>query len=144
MAIKRLNKNDIIRGRIMDGIAEHFGNSVIGVYDKKLRVEIIDEETGDVIQFSVAPVVHKELVDPEDCDEYITTDEKIKLYEESLKKNTPSPKVKKSKDKVKTDSEKVVEAEFNFDEKPKAKVETPVISQAEQDNLDKIMAELDF
>lgn len=96
MSIKRLNKNDIVRGRIMDDIAEFFGGSVLGVYDKKLRVEVIDDE-GNIIQFSIAPVVHKDLIEPDECDEYVTTDEKIRVYEESLKKNAPKETKKKGK-----------------------------------------------
>lgn len=99
MAIKRLNKNDILRGRIMDEIAAHFGTSVLGLYDKKLRIEMISEE-GEVYQFSIAPTVHKELVDEAECDPYLTTDEKIKSYEETLqnkgnKKNEDKKSTKK-------------------------------------------------
>lgn len=82
---KRLNKNDIVRSRIMDSLAEQYGNSVLGMYDGKLRVELIDDE-GLVIQFSIAPIVHKSLVEEDQCDPYITTDDKIKEYQDSLSK----------------------------------------------------------
>lgn len=93
--IGRLNKNDVLRGRIFDDLVEHFGASTLGMYEGKLRIEIIDDETGEVIQFSLAPVVHKSLVDEEECDKYVTTDEKIAMFQASLKKN--EVKEKKSK-----------------------------------------------
>lgn len=85
--IGRLNKNDIVRGKIFDGLVEHFSSSVLGMYEGKLRIEIIDDETGEVIQFSLAPIVHKTLVDEEECDEYVTIENKIQEYQASLKKN---------------------------------------------------------
>lgn len=76
----RLNKNDIVRGKLLDQLAEYFGESVLGVYRGKLRVEIIDEE-GEVIQFSIAPTVHKTLVDEAECDKYIPIAKKIQIYQ---------------------------------------------------------------
>lgn len=96
--IGRLNKNDITRGRIFDDLVEHFGGSVLGMYEGKLRVEIIDDETGDVVQFSLAPVVHKTLVEEEECDEYVSIEEKIQQYQASLKKNEVKDKKKKEKE----------------------------------------------
>lgn len=83
---KRLNKNDVLRFKIIDEIAAHYDNSVLGYYDGKLRVELIDEE-GEVVQFSIAPILHKTLVDESECEPYINIEERIKLYQESLKKN---------------------------------------------------------
>ena len=92
--IGRLNKNDIVRGRIFDDLVEYFGNSVLGMYEGKLRVEIIDDETGEIVQFSLAPVVHKSLVDEEECDQYVPIEEKIEQYQSSLKKNEVKEKKK--------------------------------------------------
>ena len=75
--IGRLNKNDIVRGRIFDDLVEYFGNSVLVMYEGKLRVEIIDDETGEIVKFSLAPVVHKTLVDEEERDKYMPIKEKI-------------------------------------------------------------------
>ena len=92
--IGRLNKNDIVRGRTFDDLVEYFGNSVLGMYEGKLRVEIIDDETGEIVQFSLAPVVHKSLVDEEECDQYVPINEKIEQYQSSLKKNEVKEKKK--------------------------------------------------
>ena len=92
--IEGLNKNDIVRGRIFDDLVEYFGNSVLGMYEGKLRVEIIDDETGEIVQFSLAPVVHKSLVDEEECDQYVPINEKIEQYQSSLKKNEVKEKKK--------------------------------------------------
>lgn len=95
--IGRLNKNDIIRGRIFDDLVEYFGNSVLGIYEGKLRVEIIDDETDEIVQFSLAPVVHKTLVEEEECDKYVPIAEKIQEYQASLKKNEEKEAKKKKK-----------------------------------------------
>ena len=52
--IGRLNKNDIVRGKIFDDLVEYFGNSVLGMYEGKLRVEIIDDETGKTLNGSTS------------------------------------------------------------------------------------------
>lgn len=140
--IKRMNKNDIVRGRIMDDIAKQFGESVLGLYDGKLRVEIVDEETGEIIQFSVAPIIHKELIDEVECDEYLTVDEKITLFNDSLKKNAPQ-KQKKRKSKVVVEAVKT--GEFNFDEQTDKKSKEDVEKEQrdrEQENVDALMKEL--
>ena len=64
------------------------------MYEGKLRVEIIDDETDEVVQFSLAPVVHKTLVDEEECDQYVPIKEKIEQYQSSLKKNEVKEKKK--------------------------------------------------
>ena len=93
--IGRLNKNDMVRGRIFDDLVEYFGNSVLGVYEGKLRIEIIDEETDEVVQFSLAPIVHKTLVEEDECDKYIPIKDKVEQYQASLKKNEVKEKKKK-------------------------------------------------
>ena len=151
MAIKRLNKNDIIRGRIFDTIANVYGGSVLGFYEGKLRIEIVNEETGEIIQFSVAPTIHKSLVDEEECDKYVDVDTRIAEYQASLKKNEEKePKKKKpavkKKEVVKKETApaEVMVEEFNFDE-PVAKPKTTApVSLDEQNKLDALMAELGF
>ena len=129
---KRLNKNDIIRGRIFDDIASQFSNSVLGMYDGKLRIEIIDDETGEVIQFSLAPVVHKSLVEEADCEKYISIDDRIAEYQSELKKNETKSK-KKKKEKVKDIEPTKEETTI----KPKEVIES--ISLKEQEELDNLM-----
>lgn len=153
---KRLNKNDITRGRIFDKLAEIYGTSVLGFYDGKLRIEIIEEETGEVIQFSLAPVVHKTLIDEVECDPYVSTDDRIAEYQASLKKTETKKSSKSKKTKEVVAKEKKVEVipveEFNFDEpvvqepvEEKKPVATePVISVDEQARLDTLMEELGF
>lgn len=147
MAVKRLNKNDIIRGRIFDKVAEIYGASVLGFYEGKLRIEIVNEETGEIVQFSIAPTIHKTLVDEEECEKYVNTDTRIAEYQASLKKNEDKVKPKKkSTEKKKTDttvSEVVVE-EFNFDSAPAPQKKADSVSKNEQEKLDALMAELGF
>lgn len=137
MAVRRMNRNDITRGRIFDQLAEQFGGSVLGMYDNKLRIEIIDDE-GKVFQFSLTPVVHKDLVEESECQPYINTDEKIKMHEETLVKNEPKTKKKKkttSPGKINQDNvAAVVEA---------AKSVLPTLSKEEEiQKLDSLMSEL--
>lgn len=108
---KRLNKTDIARGKIFDQIAGLYGNSVLGFYDGKLRIELIDEETGEVIQFSIAPVMNKTLVDESECEPYRTIDERIEEYQSSLKKNDEKNKKTSKKKEEEKVEEKVPETE---------------------------------
>ena len=144
--VRRLNKNDIIRGRIFDTIAGVYGSSVLGFYEGKLRIEIIDEETGEVIQFSIAPTVHKTLVDDSECDAYVDTDTRITEYQASLKKNEEKKPKKKKEPKTKAAPKKessapvvITPLEFNFDEPAPA---PKTVSVDEQSKLDALMAEL--
>ena len=143
---RRLNKNDIIRGRIFDTIAGVYGSSVLGFYEGKLRIEIIDEETGEVIQFSIAPTVHKTLIDDRECDAYVDTDTRIAEYQASLKKNEVKKPKKKKEPKTKAAPKKessapavITPLEFNFDEPAPA---PKTVSADEQLKLDALMAEL--
>lgn len=143
---RRLNKNDIIRGRIFDTIAGVYGSSVLGFYEGKLRIEIIDEETGEVIQFSIAPTVHKTLIDDSECDAYVDTDTRIAEYQASLKKNEVKKPKKKKEPKTKATPKKessapavITPLEFNFDEPAPA---PKTVSADEQLKLDALMAEL--
>ena len=143
---RRLNKNDIIRGRIFDTIAGVYGSSVLGFYEGKLRIEIIDEETGEVIQFSIAPTVHKTLIDDSECDAYVDTDTRIAEYQASLRKNEVKKPKKKKEPKTKVAPKKessapavITPLEFNFDEPTPA---PKTVSADEQLKLDALMAEL--
>ena len=143
---RRLNKNDIIRGRIFDTIAGVYGSSVLGFYEGKLRIEIIDEETGEVIQFSIAPTVHKTLIDDSECDAYVDTDTRIAEYQASLRKNEVKKPKKKKEPKTKATPKKessapevITPLEFNFDEPAPA---PKTVSADEQSKLDALMAEL--
>ncbi|MEG0153161.1 MAG: hypothetical protein RR744_08300, partial [Cellulosilyticaceae bacterium] len=136
-AVKRMNRNDITRGRIFDQLTEQFGGSVLGMYDNKLRIEVIDDE-GKVFQFSLTPVVHKDLVEESDCEPYVCTDERIRLHEETLAKNAPKPKKKKkttSPGKINQDNiAAVVEAAKNV---------LPTLSKEEEiQKLDSLMSDL--
>jgi hypothetical protein len=53
---KKLVKPNVLRGQIFDKLAAAFGDSVLGVYENKLRVEIIDED-GNVIDKSTGQIV---------------------------------------------------------------------------------------
>ena len=143
---RRLNKNDIIRGRIFDTIAGVYGSSVLGFYEGKLRIEIIDEETGEVIQFSIAPTVHKTLIDDSECDAYVDTDTRIAEYQASLRKNEVKKPKKKKEPKTKVAPKKessapavITPLEFNFDGPARA---PKTVSADEQSKLDALMAEL--
>ena len=134
---KRLNKNDIIRGRIFDTVANVYGSSVLGFYEGKLRIEIIDDETGEVIQFSIAPTIHKTLVDEAECDPYLDTDARIAEYQATLKKNED----KKTKTKIKGKKKDTTELAIDKDTKCE-KENQKTISEDEQNKLDALMAEL--
>lgn len=94
MATKRIVKPNILRGKIFDKLAECFGESVLGMYDGKLRIEWIDEDTGEVVQFSLAPVIHKTLVEEDECDPLVPIAEQIATYEAAK----AAKKTKKAKD----------------------------------------------
>lgn len=142
---KRLNKNDIIRGKIFDTLAEVYGTSVLGFYEGKLRIEIIDDETDEVIQFSLAPTIHKTLIDDTECDPYVSIEDRIAEYQSSLKKNEekkPKSKKKASPKKEVAVPETIPVEEFNFDSIPAPKVEVSTVSADEQSKLDALMSEL--
>ena len=99
--VKRLVKPNEVRGTVLDKIAGAFGDSVLGMYDGGLRVEILDKE-GNVVQFTVKPVIHKTLVSVEECDALIPIDTQMKEYEATLAaRNTKkdSSKAAPAKDK---------------------------------------------
>ena len=134
---KRLNKNDIIRGRIFDTVANVYGSSVLGFYEGKLRIEIIDDETGEVIQFSVAPIIHKTLIDEAECDPYLDTDARIAEYQATLKKNEGKKTKTKTKEKKKDATEQTTDKEIEGENQNQK-----TLSEDEQNKLDALMAEL--
>ena len=81
--VKRLVKPNEVRGTVLDKIAGAFGDSVLGMYDGGLRIEILDKE-GNVVQFTVKPVIHKALVSAEECDPLVPIDTQMKEYEAAL------------------------------------------------------------
>ena len=87
MSRQRLNKNDILRSKLTDQLAKVYGNSLLGLYEDKLRIEIITEE-GEVVQFSLMPIVHRDLVDESQCEPYVNTKEKVLRYNELLLKRS--------------------------------------------------------
>ena len=76
------------------------GTCTMGIdrLDAETMAEILgheyNDETDEVVQFSLAPVVHKSLVDEEECDQYVPIKEKIEQYQSSLKKNEVKEKKK--------------------------------------------------
>ncbi len=138
---KRLNKNDVLRGRIFDSIAEIYGGSVLGFYEGKIRIEVIDEETGEIVQFSLSPTIHKTLVDEIECDRYVDTDTRIAEHQLSLaQKEKPKKGKGKSKSKVVAADTEIKVEEFNF-EAPKEK-ELVKVSVEENDLLNSLMSDL--
>lgn len=75
----KIVKPNQVRGQIFDKLAECFGDSTLGMYDGKLRFEIVDD-AGEVIQFSLAPVIHKALVDETECDELVPIADQMAEY----------------------------------------------------------------
>ena len=133
----KTTKPNVVRGQIFDAIATAFGNSVLGMYDGKLRIEILNE-VGQPVQFSLAPVVHKTLIDEAECDELVPIEEQLKNYENQTKTKT------KAKAKAKTSSKKeetkVTEGEQPSEQTPESEV---ALSGEEQAKLDKLNALLD-
>ena len=128
----KLTKPNLLRGQIFDKLSETFGDSVLGMYDGKLRVEILNE-IGEPVQFSLAPVVHKTLIDEEECDKLVPIQEQVEAYDKAQQTKT------KTKDKAKTKAKTETKAE-ETQVFPTEKVE---LSQEEQDKLDKLNALLD-
>ena len=132
----KLTKPNLLRGQIFDKLAETFGDSVLGMYDGKLRIEILNE-AGEPIQFSLAPVVHKTLIDEEECDELIPIQEQVEAYDKAQETKTKDKPKTATKPKTKTKTESKAEAA------PIVPAEKVELSQEEQDKLDKLNALLD-
>jgi hypothetical protein len=126
----KLVKPNVTRGRIFDKIAETFGGSVLGMYDGKLRIEILDENDSP-IQFSLAPVIHKTLVEEEECDKLIPIDDQIAAYNAAVaakattksnasdKKDKPAPADDSSTNATGTVNVNKVPIEVSADEQAK-------------------------
>ena len=126
----KLTKPNVLRGQIFDKLAEAFGDSVLGMYDGKLRIEIINED-GEPIQFSLAPVVHKVLIDEEECDDLVPIQEQVEAYEKAQSA--------KAKTKTKTKAEEKAEESVVTS----VPAEEVVLTEEEQNKLDKLNALLD-
>lgn len=133
----KLVKPNKLRGQIFDKLAECFGDSVLGMCEGKLRVEVITED-GEVVQFSLAPVVHKTLVEEDECDKYVPIADQIAAYEAAQGAKTAANVAKKDKTtKKETPVEKEAVITIPADE-------TPVeISEEEQKKLDELSNMLD-
>lgn len=134
MATKKIVKPNILRGKIFDKLAECFGESVLGMYDGKLRIEWIDEVTGEVVQFSLAPVVHKTLVEEDECDQLVPIAEQIATYDAAKAAADAEKGTKKTK-KAKKDQD-----DFPVIESiPAVPVELTDEEQAKLDDLNKLL-----
>jgi len=140
----KLTKPNYTRGQIFDRLAACFGTSVLGMYDGKLRVEIIDGE-GTVIQFSLAPVIHKANVEEEECDELIPIEDQLSAYESAQSVKTASNIAKKDAKVKSTAKSKAAKGTFET-ASPKAEAAQVVpieITDEERENLDKLNASLE-
>ena len=136
----KLVKPNKLRGQIFDKLAECFGDSVLGMCEGKLRVEVITEE-GEVVQFSLAPVVHKTLVEEDECDKYVAIADQIATYEAAQGAKTAANVAKKDKAAAKTTKETPVDKEAVITIPVE---EAPVeISEEEQKKLDELSNMLD-
>lgn len=131
----KLVKPNKLRGQIFDKLAECFGDSVLGMCEGKLRVEVITDD-GEVVQFSLAPVVHKTLVEEEECDKYVAIAEQVAAYEVAQGAKTAANVAKKDKAAAKTTKEAPVdkEAVINIP----ADTASVEISAEEQKKLDEL------
>lgn len=146
----KIVKPNVVRGQIFDKIAEAYGNSVLGMYDGKLRMEIIDDD-GNVVQFSLAPVIHKTLVEEEECDDLIPIDEQMEAYNKAIEeKEAAKAAAKEEKAKAKatkktSTAKKVVETKAT--EVPTIKTVPPskeiVLSDEEQAKIDELSVMLE-
>jgi hypothetical protein len=91
----KIVKPNVVRGQIFDQLAACFGESTLGMYDGKLRFEIMNDE-GEVIQFSLAPVIHKSLVDETECDVLVPVAEQIAEYEAAVAAKNADAQAKKA------------------------------------------------
>ncbi len=134
----KLTKPNVLRGQIFDKLAETFGDSVLGMYDGKLRIEILNE-AGEPVQFSLAPVVHKNLIDEEECDGLVPIEEQVLAYNKAQE----SKKTKTKTDTSKKDTPSKKKEQKEEDATPNIPVAEVELSQEEQDKLDKLNALLD-
>lgn len=140
---KKVTKPNTLRGQIFDKLAETFGTSVLGMYEGKLRIEILNDD-GEPVQFSLAPVVHKNLVDEEECDELVPITEQVAAYEAVLAEKEKERAEKKAATEAKKQKQKK-----NKEKGTTAVVDTPVeaveveLTEEEKDKLDKLSATLD-
>lgn len=63
---KKPNQNEIARAQVYERIAEALSDGLVGMYDKKLRVDY-ERPDGEQIQFAVALTVSKKPVSASEC-----------------------------------------------------------------------------
>lgn len=93
----RLIKPDLSRGLVFDKLVEAFGEQVLGMYEGNLRIETIDDETGDINQFSIKVTKGKTLIDDVECDEYTPINVQLEEYEKAVANKLAQAEAKKAK-----------------------------------------------
>lgn len=92
----KLVKPNYTRGQIFDRLAACFGTSVLGMYEGKLRIELMDD-AGEVLQFSLAPVIHKTNVEEVECDKLVSIEDQMGAYEAAQTVKSSENEAKKAK-----------------------------------------------
>lgn len=95
----RLIKPDLSRGQVFDKLVKSFGDQVLGMYEGNLRIETIDDETGDICQFSIKVTKGKTLIDDIECDAYIPINSQLEMYEKAVAAKLAEAEAKKAKKK---------------------------------------------
>lgn len=93
----RLIKPDLSRGLVFDKLVEAFGDQVLGMYEGNLRIETIDDETGEINQFSIKVTKGKTLLDDIECDEYVPINVQLENYEQAVADKMAKAEAKKRK-----------------------------------------------
>lgn len=117
MAVKRMNKKDIVRSQITDEVvlALNTDNSLLGIYNNKVRFEILDDE-GNPLQFSVAITLHKDLVEEADCGAYQSTEDKLALIASAPKaERKTKAKTENAFETIDVEKEKNTNAKVDLD-----------------------------
>lgn len=140
----KLTKPNYTRGQIFDTLAACFGTSVLGMYDGKLRIELIDA-AGEVIQFSLAPVIHKVNVEEEECDALVSIEDQMGNYESAQSVKTAANIAKKDAKTKSTAKEKAAD-KGTFEDvllNAEAAQEVPIaVTADEQAKLDELVKSL--
>ncbi len=97
----RLIKPDKARGEVFDELVKCFGTSVLGTYEGNLRIELLDPDTDEPVQFSIKVTKGKTLLDEIECDEYIPIDDLIDAYNDAYAQKQLEIEAKKAKRKKK-------------------------------------------
>lgn len=144
----KLVKPNYTRGQIFDRLAACFGTSVLGMYEGKLRIELMDD-AGEIIQFSLAPVIHKSNVEEVECDKLVSIEDQMGAYEGAQATKTAENEAKKAKTaaaktktpKAKTDKTPVGDIVADLVLTPPTPIEVTVEEQAKLDELAKFLGD---